>query len=329
MLNERPTLRDVIDTQKRIMPHIFRTPLRRYGTLSALLGAEIYVKHENHQVLCSFKVRGAVNVISRLSQQRLDRGIIAASTGNFGQGIAYAASVFGADSHIVVPTDVNTGKRESMESLGSNIILHGIDFDEAKEHAESLSKEKNYTYIHSANEPGLTAGTGTYTLEIIEDLPDVNAIIVPVGGGSGACGAAIVAKSIDPRIKVIGVQSEAAPGAFHSWRDGKIMEAPNKTVAEGLATGGGYEFTQDILRDLLDDFILVSEDELREAVVLHLEKTHNLVEHAGAAPLAAALKIKEKLSNMKVALVATGGNISLQQIEDAMKYYSNSDIDPN
>ena len=313
-----PTLRDVIDTQNRIAPHVFRTPLHRYGTLDTLIGAEVYVKHENQQVLGSFKVRGAVNVISRLSQERIDRGVIAASTGNFGQGIAYAARIFGADSHIVVPTDVNAGKRESMELLGANMVLHGINFDESKEHAEWLSKEKNYTYIHSATEPGLTAGTGTYTLEIIEDLPDVDVIIVPVGGGSGASGAAIVAKNLDPRIQVIGVQSEAAPGAYQSWKVGKIVEAPNQTVAEGLATGGGYEFTQDILRDLLDDFILVSEDELKEAVVLYLEKTHNLIEHAGASPLAAALKIKGRLRNLKVALVASGGNISLQQIKDVL-----------
>ena len=216
----RPTLKDVIETRKRIAPYVIRTPLHHYHSLDGILGAEVYVKHENHQILGAFKVRGAVNVISRLSQEKRERGVVSSSTGNFGQGIAYAAGIFGVDAHVVVPTNVNPGKAESMRLLGANLILHGDEFDEAREHAERLSKEEGYTYIHSANEPGLTAGTGTYTLEIIEDLPDVDVIIVPVGGGSGACGAAIVAKSVNPNIQVIGVQSAAAPGAYLSWKEG-------------------------------------------------------------------------------------------------------------
>ena len=314
----RPTLKDVIETRKRIAPYVIRTPLHHYRSLDAMLGAEVHVKHENHQILGAFKVRGAINVIGRLSRAKRERGVVSSSTGNFGQGIAYAAGIFGVDAHVVVPTDVNPGKAESMRLLGANLILHGGEFDEAREHAERLSREEGYTYIHSANEPGLTAGTGTYTLEIIEDLPDVDVIIVPVGGGSGACGAVIVAKSIDPNIQVIGVQSDAAPGAYLSWREGRIVEAPMRTVAEGLATRGGYEFTQGILRDLLDDFILVSEDELREAVVLHLEKTHNLTEHAGASSLAAALKVKDRLQGKKVVLVASGANLSIDQLKAAL-----------
>ena len=317
-MNDRPTLQDVYETRKRIAPYVVRTPLHRYRALDSILGAEVYVKHENHQVLGAFKVRGAVNVVSRLSDEEKGRGIISSSTGNFGQGIAYAAGIFGVDVHVVVPTDVNPGKAESMRLLGANLILHGKEFDESRLHAERLAKEEGYRYIHSANDPMLTAGTGTYTLEIIEDLPDVDTIIVPVGGGSGACGACIVAKSINPEVRVFGVQSDAAPAAYLSWKEGGIVEAPMRTAAEGLATGVGYEYTQRILRDLLDDFILVTEADLNEAIVLNLEKTHNLTEHAGSAALAAALKIKDRLAGRKVALVMSGGNVSLDQLRAAL-----------
>lgn len=317
-MNNRPTLQDVYETRKRIAPYVVRTPLHRHRALESILGAEVYVKHENHQVLGAFKVRGAVNVVSRLSDEDKSRGVISSSTGNFGQGIAYAAGIFGVEVHVVVPTDVNPGKAESMRLLGADLILHGDEFDEARQHAERLALEQGYRYIHSANEPMLTAGTGTYTLEIMEDLPDVDVIIVPVGGGSGACGACIVSKSINPDVCVIGVQAEAAPAAYQSWKAGHVEEAPMKTVAEGLATGTGYEFTQAILRDLLDDFILVSETELKAAMVLNLEKTHNLTEHAGSAALAAAIKIKDQLRGKKVALVISGGNASLDQLRAAL-----------
>ena len=180
-MNNRPTLQDVYETRKRIAPYVVRTPLHRHRALESILGAEVYVKHENHQVLGAFKVRGAVNVVSRLSDEDKSRGVISSSTGNFGQGIAYAAGIFGVEVHVVVPTDVNPGKAESMRLLGADLILHGDEFDEARQHAERLALEQGYRYIHSANEPMLTAGTGTYTLEIMEDLPDVDVII----GGYG------------------------------------------------------------------------------------------------------------------------------------------------
>ena len=309
----------MIRTRKTIAPHVTRTPLHHYRALDALLDAEVHVKHENHQRLGAFKVRGAVSVVSQLTDAERARGLISSSTGNFGQGVAYAASIFGIQANVVVPTDVNPGKAESMRLLGASLILHGSEFDEAREHAERLSREEGYRYVHSANEPLLTAGTGTYTLEIIEDLPDVDVIIVPIGGGSGACGTCIVAKSINPDIQVIGVQSESAPGAYLSWKRGEIVEAPMQTMAEGLATRQGYAFTQPILRELLDDFVLVSEEELNRAVVLHLEKTHNLTEHAGASSLAAAIKIKDQLRGKKVVLVVSGGNISPDQLRVALE----------
>ena len=185
--------------------------------------------------------------------------------------------------------------------------------------AERLAREEGYRYIHSANEPLLIAGVGTYALEIVEDLPDVDVIIVPVGGGSGACGACIAAKSVNPEIQVIGVQAASAPAAYLSWKEGRIVESTMETLAEGLATRVAFDLPLSIMRDLLDDFLLATEQELEQAVVLHLEKTHSLAEHAGAAPLAGALKIRDRLQGKKVALVMSGGNISLEHLRAALR----------
>ncbi len=313
-----PTLLDVIEARRRIERHIVRTPLHHYTSLDRLIGAEIHVKHENHQLLGSFKMRGALNVVSQLTDAQMERGIVSASTGNFGQGIAYAAKLLGSVAAVVMPEDANPDKVESMRRLGASVIFHGQDFDDAREHAERLSREEGYMYVHSANEPGLVPGVGTYSLEIMEDLPDVEVIIVPVGGGSGVCGACVAAKSLNPNVQVYGVQSESAPAAYLSWKEGRVVESPMGTSAEGLATRSGYEYTQRIMRELMDDFILVSEAELDQAVLLHLENTHNLTEHAGAASLAAAVKIKDRLAGKKVALVMSGANITLDQLRAAM-----------
>jgi threonine dehydratase len=192
--------------------------------------------------------------------------------------------------------------------------VHGKDFDAAREHCEGLAEEHGYRYVHSGNEPLLIAGVGTETLEIIEDRPDVEAIIVPIGGGSGAAGACIVAKSIRPEIEVIGVQSDAAPAAFRSWEARALLDGENATFAEGLATRVPFELPQQILWEHLDDFVLVSEDEIRHATRLMIEHTRNLVEPAGAAPLAAALKLRDRLRGKRVALIASGGNISPSQL---------------
>ena len=315
----RPTLQDVIQARRRIAPYVTRTPLHRYIALENMLGAaEVYVKHENHQRLGAFKVRGGMNLISQMSDEELAQGVATASSGNHGQSIAYAAMVFGAKAVIAVPENANPGKVESMRNLGAEVIFHGTYFDESREFVERLSKEEGYRYIHAVNEPMLVAGAATYSLEIVEDLPDVDVIVVPVGGGSGACGACIVAKGINPAVQVVGVQAEAAPAVYLSWKEGHVVHAPMRSEAEGLATGTGYELTLDILLDQLDDFVLVSDEEMELAMVIHLEKTHNLTEHAGAASLAAALKIKDRLVGRKVVLVMSGGNTSLQHLKSAL-----------
>ena len=317
---QAPTLHDVIEAKSRIAGYVTRTPLHRYIGLEKLIGAaEVHVKHENHQRLGAFKMRGGINLMSQLSRDELDRGVSTASSGNHGQSIAYAASVFGSKAYVAVPMNANPGKVASMRNLGAHVIHHGAYFDESREYIERLALEEGYRSIHAVNEPALIAGVGTYTLEILEDLPDVDVIIVPVGGGSGAGGACIVAKSINPNIQVIGVQAEQAPAVYLSWREGYIVEAPMKSAAEGLATGTGYELPLGILREHLDEFILVTEDEMNRAIVTHLEETHNLVEHAGAASLAGAIKIRDRLAGRKVVIVLSGGNLSLQHLRLALQ----------
>ncbi len=314
-----PTLLDVIEANKRIAGHVTRTPLHRYIGLEKLLGAaEVYVKHENHQRLGAFKMRGGINLLAQLSREELDRGVATASSGNHGQSIAYAAAVFGSKAYIAVPEGANPGKVASMRNLGAEVIHHGTYFDESRGYIERLSREEGYRYIHAVNEPRLIAGVGTYSLEIMEDLPDADMIIVPVGGGSGACGACIAAKSVNPNVEIIGVQGSQAPAAYLSWERGEVVEAPMASIAEGLATGSGYELTQSILKKHLDDFILVTDDEMNAAIVAHLEQTHNLTEHAGAASLAGALKMRGRLSGKKVVLVMSGGNLSVEHLRAAL-----------
>ena len=316
---QAPTLHDVIQAKGRISGHVTRTPLHRYIGLEKLLGAEeVRVKHENHQRLGAFKMRGGINLLSQLSRDELDSGVATASSGNHGQSIAYAASVFGSKAYVAVPMNANPGKVASMRNLGAEVIHHGVYFDESREYIERLSREEGYRYIHAVNEPSLIAGVGTYTLEILEDMPDVDVIVVPIGGGSGASGACIVAKSVNPHIQVIGVQAEQAPAVYLSWREGHIVEAPMKSSAEGLATGTGYELPLSIMREHLDDFILVTEGEMNAAIVTHLQETHNLTEHAGAASLAGAVKIKNRLAGKKVVIIMSGGNLSLEHLKIAL-----------
>ncbi|MEP7198771.1 MAG: threonine/serine dehydratase [Chloroflexota bacterium] len=317
---DRPTFQDVLLARRLIAQYLRPTPLFRYAALDQLLGAALYIKHENHQPIGAFKIRGGINLMAQLTPEERARGVITASTGNHGQSVAYAARLFKVKAIIGVPVGANPLKVEAMQNLGAEVIFHGRDFDEARTHVEDLAEERNLRYIHSANEKLLIAGVGTHTLEILEEQPDIQVIFVPVGAGSGACGTCIVAKAINPRIQVIAVQAEAAPAAYLSWKEGRLMEAPNETFAEGLATRVGFTLPQAILRDLLDDFVLVSDDEMRHAMRLLLEKTHNLAEGAGAAPLAAALKCKEQLQGKKVAVILSGGNTSMQHLREALSW---------
>jgi len=313
-----PTLVDVLEARRRISPYLRPTPLYSYASLSELVGAEVFVKHENHQPVGAFKVRGGVNLISQLSADERERGVIAASTGNHGQSIAYAARLFGVTATICVPEGANQVKVASMRGLGAELIFHGRDYDDAREHCEQLAGEHGYRYVHSGNEPLLIAGVATETLEILEEQPRTEVIVVPVGGGSGAAGTCIVAKAVNPAVRVVAVQSEAAPAAFRSWQERRLVEDRMETFAEGLATRTAFELPQQILWRLLDDFVLVGDDEIRAAQALMIESTRNLVEAAGAAPLAAALHLREQLAGKRVALIVSGGNASREQLLEVL-----------
>jgi threonine dehydratase len=314
MDGEAPTLADVLEARRRIAPHLSPTPLYAYPVLSDLVGAEVYVKHENHLPTGAFKVRGGVNLVSQLDAETRERGVVAASTGNHGQSVAYGARLFGVRATICVPEGANPVKVASMRGLGAEVVFHGRDFDDAREHCEHLATERGYRYVHSGDEPLLIAGVGTATLEILEEQPGTEVLVVPIGGGSGAAGACVVAKTLRPDMRVIGVQSAAAPTAYRSWREGKLVEDRMETFAEGLQTRTAFELPQRILRERLDDFVLVSDDEIRAAQVQMIETTRNLVEAAGAAPLAAALGMRDQLAGKQVALIASGGNASREQI---------------
>jgi threonine dehydratase len=311
-----PTFDDVLAARERIAPHLIPTALNRYPALDEVVGAEVWVKHENHQPVGNFKVRGGVNLVSQLSDDERLRGVITASTGNHGQSIAFAAQLFGVRAIICVPERANPVKVSSIRGLGGEIVEHGRDFDDAREHCEALAQEHGYRYVHSGNEPHLIAGVATQTLEALERQPDLDVLIVPIGGGSGAAGACVAASGLRPELEVIGVQSEAAPAAYRSWQEGGIVEDEMHTAAEGLATRVGFELPQQILRERLRDFVLVSEDDLRAATLHMLERTRNLIEPAGAAPLAAALKLD--LTGRKVGLVASGGNMTPDQLRSLL-----------
>jgi threonine dehydratase len=313
---QRPTFADVLRARRIVNRYLPRTPLLPSLSLSKLLGFQLYLKFENHQPIGAFKVRGGLNLVSSLGTGERARGVITASTGNHGQSIAYAARTFGVRAVIVMPEESNPDKVESMANLGAEIVFCGRDFEDARLKAEQMARDQGMYYVHPANEPLLIAGVGTYGLEIVEDLPEVQTIIVPIGAGSGICGTSIVAKAIQPQIRVIGVQAEKAPSVYLSWTEQRMVDTPScDTFAEGLATRTAFELPLSIMRDLVDDIVLVSEDELKQAIVLLLEKAHTVAEGAGAASTAAAIKLKDSLQGQTVACVLSGGNLPLSTLQ--------------
>lgn len=308
-----PTLQDVLAARPHVYRYLSRTPLHHYPTLSQLIGAQVWIKHENHQPVGAFKVRGGLNLAANLSPQARAAGLFTASTGNHGQSIAFAARAYGMRATIAVPEGANPGKVAAMQGLGAEVLFHGRDFDTAREWIQTIAVERQGVFVGPTDTP-LICGVATYALEILEDLPDVEVIIVPVGAGSGVCGVSVVAKSINPKIEVIAVQSEAAPAMQLSWQTGTMAPAKMETFAEGIATRVPFANTQAIMRHYLDDFVLVSDAAIQEAIMLLLQHTHNLAEGAGAAAMAAAVQFAGRLAGKKVALVLSGGNLAMDQL---------------
>ena len=305
-----PTLQDVLDARARVNAVMRRSPMLRHPLLEEWLGCEAWVKHENHNPTGAFKIRGGLNLIAQLTPDERRRGVVSASTGNHGQSIAFASRIHGVKCRIFVPVGNNPEKNAAMRAYGAEVIEFGRDFDEARERVEQMQAERGLRYVHSANEPLLIAGVGTLALEIFEEQPDVDVILVPIGGGSGASGCAIVRHGLGSRAKVIGVQAEGASAFAQSWRSGvRVVGDKVDTFAEGMATRVTFDLTFEILQKGLDDVVTLTEEELAGGVRLALRATHNLAEGAGASPLAAAMKLRDGFAGKKVACVMTGGNI--------------------
>ena len=305
-----PTLQDVYKARARVRSHVAPSPLMQHPLLDEATGLAVWVKHENHNPTGAFKVRGGVNLVSTLTADERSRGIVTASTGNHGQSIALASRLNGVACTVFVPEGNNPEKNAAMRAFGAVVEEGGRDFDEARGRCEQRARETGARYVHSANEPLLIAGVGTYALEIFEALPDADVVLVPIGGGSGACGLITVRNAIGSKARIIGVGARNADAIERSWRGPeRVVGESAGTFAEGMATRVTFDLTFGILKQYLDDFVLLSEDELAEGVRLALRTTHNLAEGAGSASLAAASKMATALAGQRVVCVMSGGNL--------------------
>jgi threonine dehydratase len=314
-----PTFTDVLAARRVINRYLRPTPLHNYPLLDELVGAQVWVKHENYQPIGAFKLRGGIAFMAQLPEDQRVRGVATASTGNHGQSVAYAARLFGVKAVIVAPEGANPVKVAAMRGYGADVRLLGEDFEAAKKHCAAVAQAEGLRFVSSGDEPSLIAGVATHTLEILEEQPEIDVVIVPVGGGSGGAGASLVAKTINPAIRTIAVSASASPAAYLTWKDQAWREAPNRSAAEGLATGAPFLLPQRVLWQHLDEYRLVSDEEMMAAVRYYLEKAKTLAEPAGAASLAAALQIKEELAGKKVALILSGGNISPAQLKACLE----------
>lgn len=311
-----PTLTDVYAARERIARHIPRTPLMRHPLLDRETGLEVWVKHENHNPTGAFKIRGGLNLIGSLSQEERARGVVTASTGNHGQSIGMACGLHGVTCTVFVPEGNNPEKNAAMRAYGATVEEGGKDFDEARERCDRRAIESGARYVHSANEPLLLSGVGTYALEIFEALPHADVILVPIGGGSGACGIITVRDALGSKARIIGVGAANADGVARSWRGPeRVVGASANTFAEGVATRVTFDLTFGILKRSLNDFVLLTEDELAEGVRMALRATHNLAEGAGSASIAAAYLLRDQLRGQRVVAVMSGGNLDRAKLK--------------
>ncbi len=305
----------ILEARQRISPYLKPTPLHFYPLLSELVGADIYVKHENYQPTGAFKVRGGINLVATLTSDERAHGVITASTGNHGQSIAYASRLFGIKATIGVPENCNRAKLAAMKSWGAEMLIYGSDYDQCREKVESVAREQGLRYVHPANEPLLIAGVATAALECLEALPGADYIFCPVGGGSCVTGATLVAGALKPSLQVVGVQAARASSAYESWRQKKMVTTGRAdTHAEGLQTRVPFEMTQSILWNTLKRFMLVEEEEIRQAMIHYLDLARTFAEGAGAAPLAAVVNCREELKGKKVIVYLSGGNVSRENL---------------
>jgi threonine dehydratase len=316
---QEPTLNDVYAARDRVYRAMRPSPLLRHPVLAAETGLDLFVKHENHNPTGAFKVRGGLNLVGCLTAEER-RGVITATTGNHGQSIAFACQREGVPCTIVVPLGNNPEKNAAMRAYGAELIEFGKDFDEAREQVEQLQVARRLRYVHSGNEPLLIAGVATYALEMFSDMPDIDAILVPIGGGSGASGCALMRTWLGSRARVIGIQAARADAFARSWQTGtRVVGESADTFAEGMATRVTFDLPFGILKRELDEIVTLTEDELAAGVRLALRATHNLAEGAGAASIAAALKLRDTLAGKKVVAVMSGGNIDAHKLERVLQ----------
>lgn len=314
------TYKDILRAWPIVHRYLPRTPLYRYPLLSARWGFDCFAKHENHLPIGAFKVRGGINLFANLTDSQRARGVITATRGNHGLSLAYAARTFGSRAVIYVPKGNNPEKNAIMQSLGAEVVEHGRDFDDAREEAEARARNELLRYVHPANEPLLIAGIGTYAMEIAEDLPDADAIFVPIGGGSLIAGTVVALRTMRPDIKIYGVQAERADALARSLESGTITHIERAdTFADGLATRQTFELPFELVKTLkVDGIVRVSEAEMQDAVKVALEGTHNAAEGAAAASYAAAFKMKNELRGQKVVIVHSGHNIDRNTLRWAL-----------
>ena len=308
---------DVLEARERIRPYLPPTPLRKYAPLDRAVGngIRVWVKHENHNPTNSFKARNAMSALAALPAEARERGIIGATRGNWGQGLAWAGGLLGVSVTVCVPVGNNPEKNAAMVGFGAELVEEGRDYDESVEVAERLVRERGLTMVHSTNDPLVIAGAATLTLEIFEARPQIEAIVVAVGGGSQSVGALTVVREIAPHVRVFGVQAERAAAIHDSWHAGRVVTRDSAdTFADGLATRQPYELTFPALREGLSGFVTASESEIAEAVRLLLSTTHNLAEGAGAAGLAGLRRLSEELAGREVAVILSGGNIDAETL---------------
>jgi threonine dehydratase len=314
-----PTVADILNARKVVNQHLRPTPVLRPEALSEALGCSIILKCENLQPTGAFKVRGGVNFMHNLDASSRAKGVVTASTGNHAQSIAYAARLFGVQAIVYMPEINNPNKVAATRRLGATVVERGADFDECRVLAEEHAQRDGMRFIHSSNEPWLVAGVGTYALELVEEEPYLDTVIVPVGAGSGICGTGIVVKTMSPGTRVIGVQAEQMPAAYQAYRSKELVALEGgKTWAEGLATRVAFDYPQRIMQETVDDMVLVSEEQMRRAMLTLMDTAHILAEGAGAAALAAATMMADDLRGKRVGIVVSGGNVTMETIQRAV-----------
>ena len=309
------TIADIWEAYKLLKPRLHHTPLAPSRTLRDITGADIYLKAENMQRSGSFKVRGASYKLSRLSKEEYSRGVIAASAGNHAQGVAIAAAQYHISCTIVMPETAPLAKVTATQGYGAEVVLHGFTYDDAYQYCLELQQETGATFIHAFDDPDIIAGQGTLGLEMLSDLPDADALIVPIGGGGLIAGITIAARALRPNIKIIGVQAEGAAGCRASLDAGELRTLPSiATIADGIAVKRPGTLTFPIIQNLVDDVVMVNDEAIIGAVLLLMERSKMLVEGAGAAGVAAMLSGVVKLDGKRVLVPLTGGNIDINLV---------------